>query len=221
MRMTGNISIISITAFSMLLATGSGCDKKRSSSGLAPASNWSAEQGAAPQPTAPGIATANPHGAAPGGDPHAGVDMTGAAPGGAPGAVDVTKMGLNSPDPARAINPDHVLEGTLEVDAKFAGNLKPGTAVFLVAKAAGPDGNPAGPPLAVQKLNLAGTSMPFTLTEADAMVAGTQLMGDVVLTARYDQDSDAISKQPGDLTGMLKVKVPGKSLKLVLNTVLP
>jgi hypothetical protein len=39
--------------------------------------------------------------------------------------------------------------------------------------------------------------------------------------ARYDQDSDAMSKQPGDVTGQLRVKIPAVNVKLALDTVLP
>jgi hypothetical protein len=42
-----------------------------------------------------------------------------------------------------------------------------------------------------------------------------------VITARYDQDGDAISKQPGDITGQLRVKVPAENVSLVLDNVLP
>jgi hypothetical protein len=42
-----------------------------------------------------------------------------------------------------------------------------------------------------------------------------------VITARYDQDSDAISKQPGDVTGIARVKVPATNVELKLDTVLP
>jgi hypothetical protein len=38
--------------------------------------------------------------------------------------------------------------------------------------------------------------------------------------ARYDQDSDAISKQPGDVTGQVKATIPSEKLVLVLDTVL-
>jgi hypothetical protein len=214
-----NAHFLSLFLVSVALAASTACEKKRSASGLAPASNWSANQPGAnvAPPTTPPVA-GNPHGAAPGGDPHAGVDMSGAP---AAGGVDVTKMGLSSPDPTRAINPNNVLAGTLEVDGKLAAGIKIGTPVFLVAKTAGPDGAPMGPPLAVQKIELTGASMAFKLTEENAMVAGTQLTGDVVVSARYDQDSDALSKQPGDITGLVRAKVPSTTLKLVLNTVLP
>ena len=49
------------------------------------------------------------------------------------------------------------------------------------------------------------------------MIAGTKLEGEVIISARYDQDHDAISKQPGDVAGTLKVKVPADNLVLVLD----
>jgi hypothetical protein len=157
-----------------------------------------------------------------GGDPHAGVDM-----GGGPsnphagGGTDVTKLGLAAPDPNRAIDPNHRVTGMISVDAKAKDRVKPGTAVFLIVKRAGPDGAPSGPPLAVDKLSWTDGGVPFELTDAHAMVAGTELAGDVVVLARYDQDSDALSKQPGDITGQIRLKIPAENVKLLLDTVIP
>jgi hypothetical protein len=93
--------------------------------------------------------------------------------------------------------------------------------VFLIVKRAGPDGAPSGPPLAVDKLAWASGGVPFSLTDAQAMVAGTELSGDVIVMARYDQDSDALSKEPGDITGQVRVTIPADNVKLQLDTVLP
>jgi hypothetical protein len=168
----------------------------------------------------------NPHaGLDMGGDPsnpHAGLDM-----GGDPsnpharGGTDVTKLGLAAPDPNRVIDPSHRVTGTIVVDAKAKDRVKPGTAVFLIVKRAGPDGAPSGPPLAVDKLSWTTDGMAFELTDAQAMVAGTELTGDVVVMARYDQDSDALSKEPGDITGQVRVKIPADNVKLQLDTILP
>jgi hypothetical protein len=157
-------------------------------------------------------------------DPHAGLDMTGEGGSDNPhagGGTDVTKLGLAAPDPDRPIDPSHRVTGTITIDPKAKAKLKPGTSVFLIVKRAGADGAPSGPPLAVDKLTWTGDGMPFELTEAQAMVAGTDLSGDVVVMARYDQDSDALSKQPGDVTGQVRVRIPADHVKLTLDTVLP
>jgi hypothetical protein len=212
------------TALIAVAALGaSACEKKKSTSGLAPATDWQAanpggsggtDPGAPPPMTNPhgaaGMDPNNPHGAMPpGGDPHGGM-----------GGTDVTKMGLPAPDPNRPINPNNVLSGSIEAGA-MADKLKAGTAVFLKVQVAGPDGAALGPPVAVEKLNWAGASIPFTLSEANAMIAGTQLTGNVVITARYDQDGDAISKQTGDVIGVVKATVPSKTLKITFDSVLP
>ncbi len=233
----------SITLFTILAALAACSGKK--SEGLPPAQEWSADQaGALPPPSAPTGSphSQNPHAAAMGGDPndpHAGVDMSGAGgvgdpgdpnnphagvdmnnPHGGAGGVDVAKMGLPAPDPNRKLDPSHHIKGTILIHPKAKDRVKDGTAVFLVAKQAGADGQPAGPPLAVEKLTWSKDAVPFEITEANAMIGGTQLTGDVIITAHYDQDGDAISKQPGDVTGQLHVKVPADDVKLYLDNVL-
>ena len=78
----------------------------------------------------------------------------------------------------------------------------------------------AGPPLAVDKLTWGSGDLPFEMTEKQAMIAGTELTGDVVVTARFDQDGDAISKQPGDVSGSVRVKIPADKVTLTLDDVL-
>jgi hypothetical protein len=217
-----------------------GCSKK-SQDGLPPASEWQKAPGAASAPAAPDPEEVLPHFTPPPGmtakesnphagldmadpsDPHAGLDMNGDGEPDNPhgGGTDVTKLGLAAPDPDRPIDPSHRVAGTITVDAKARDKVKPGTSVFLIVKRAGPDGAPSGPPLAVDKLTWTGDGMAFELTEAQAMVAGTDLSGDVVVMARYDQDSDALTRQPGDITGQIRVKIPAEHVKLTLDTVLP
>jgi hypothetical protein len=149
-----------------------------------------------------------------GADPHAGLDMGG-------GGVDVTQLGLPPPDPNRKIDPSRRVKGTIRLHPKVKDRVKANGPVFLVIRRAGTDGQPTGSPLAVEKLLWSGDALAFELTDANAMSGGTELAGDIVVMARYDQDSDAISKQPGDVTGQVRAKVPADKLELLLDTVLP
>lgn len=206
--------------------------KKDKPQGLPPAQEWSANTNTLPSAPAGGKnphAGANPHGGgdphaglnmgAPG-DPHAGLDMSGNNPHGGGGSPNVAAMGLPPPDPNRKIDPNHRVTGTIKVHAKAKDRVAAGGAIFVVVKKAGPDGAPMGPPLAVDKLTWQKDSLKFSMTEAQSMIAGTELTGDVVVTARYDQDSDAISKQPGDVVGSVRVKVPADNVTLTLDDVL-
>jgi hypothetical protein len=223
--------------FALLVATllAAGCSKK-SQDGLPPAQDWSGGQMAEAQPQ-PGAAKItgseaggmNPHaaggsmGGMPPGHPSTDPSLPPGHPpmeGTAPSGPDVTQMGLTPPDPNRKVDPSRRIRGVLKVDAKAKANVKAGGAVFLIVKKADANGAPSGPPLAVDKV-LYSDGLKFELTEAQAMVAGTELVGDVVVSARFDQDSDAISKQPGDVTGMVRVKVPADNVELKLDTVLP
>jgi hypothetical protein len=225
-----------------IIAVG-GCSKK-TQDGLPPATEWQASAESAPAspaaiphftpPPGMGGAKGNPHGGLDMSDPsnpHAGLDMGDPSnphagldmddPSNPHAGTDVTKLGLAAPDPDRTIDPSHRVAGTIVVDPKVKDRVKPGTSVFLIVKRAGPDGAPSGPPLAVDKLSWSNDGVPFELTDAQAMVAGTELTGDVVVMARYDQDSDALSKEPGDITGQVRVKIPAENVKLSLDTVLP
>jgi len=148
----------------------------------------------------------NPHA----GNPHAGG-----------GGVDVTQLGLPSPDPSRSIDASKRLKGRLRVSPETAAKMKPGGVIFLSVRKPDASGQPSGAPIAVARLDVGTWPLPFELTEANAMIRGTAFSGDVVVMARYDQDSDALSKQPGDVTGMVKTKIPADGLDLVLDTVLP
>jgi hypothetical protein len=137
------------------------------------------------------------------------------------GGTDVSKLNLPAPDPNRPIDPAHHIKGVIKIHPKAADRVKAGGAVFVVVKRADAAGQPTGTPLAVDKLTWQKDELAFEMTEKQAMIAGTQLTGDVVITARYDQDGDAISKQPGDIVGQMRVTIPADSVKLFLDQVLP
>lgn len=203
----------------------SACKKDSKSEGLPPAQEWTATPGNLPPATG---AAANPHANL---NPHAPANPHAANPNLPPdhppidnphgSGPDVAAMGLPPPDPNRPINPNNRVKGVIKVHAKAKDRVVPGGAVFITVRRAGPDGAPLpGPPVAVDKLTWSKDELAFEMTEKHAMIAGTELTGDVVVTARYDQDSDAISKQPGDVTGSVRVKVPADKVTLTLDEVL-
>ena len=52
------------------------------------------------------------------------------------------------------------------------------------------------------------------------MMAGTQLAGKVSVNFRVDKDGDAITKNPGDVTGTATATPPVDKLVVTLDTVL-
>jgi hypothetical protein len=119
-----------------------------------------------------------------------------------------------------AFDPKAVVNGVLRLDDKVKSKVAEGDVIFLVARGASPTGEP-GPVLAVKKLTASKWPLNFTLDARDAMVSGTKLHGKVIVTARVDKDGDAISKNPGDVTGSSRpVEVPAEKVVITLDTVL-
>jgi hypothetical protein len=76
---------------------------------------------------------------------------------------------------------------------------------------------------ATKQANISKDSFPlqYVVKQQDAMM-GAPLVGKITVSARIDQDGDAISKQPGDLVTDLSapVMVGENPVKLTLNKAL-
>ncbi len=126
-------------------------------------------------------------------------------------------------DPAAVpVDPNQVLEGTLEPSALLKDQIKPGDIVFLSAKTIDPaTGEPGRFPIAVERLDVTSSPIPFKLSGQNAMMPGTKFEGAVLITARVDRDGEARSRNPGDIEGTLKATIPQRGLKLALDTKVP
>jgi hypothetical protein len=219
----------SLLLFAVIAAVTTGCSRdKKNQDGLPPAQEWKQDgtgamvqmgKGTQPPPP-PGMAPqgGNPHGMA--NDPHAGLGIDPTDPHGGMGGTDVAQMGLPAPDPNRPIDPTRYVKGVIKIHEKAKGRAKTGIPLFIVVKRADAAGQPTGTALAVDKLTWAGADLTFELTEKQAMVGGTELTGDVIVTARYDQDGDALSKEAGDIVGQARVKLPADNVQIWLDTIL-
>ena len=228
-----------VTLLALVLVAIAGCDRKKSNNGLPPATDWQAPAGGPSGPTGPmpgpmaggGGASADPHAGVPGapplggggmGDPHAGVPGAPPLGGGGGGGVDVAQLGLPAPDPTRPLDPNKYLAGTIDAPADLRAKIPAGGALFISVRTRdAATGQGVGAPIAVDKLAASGSwPITFKLTEAQAMIGGTGFAGSVVVSVRYDQDSDAMSKQPGDVTGKADAAIPSAGVALILDTVL-
>lgn len=142
----------------------------------------------------------------------------------APPAAPAPSNDVVDPAPgAPPAPPDPIdgVAGTLSFPAALAATVPAGATVFLVARAADAEGKAVGMPLAVAKLTYDGAPIAFQLTSKDSLIDGAEpLSGEVVILARYDQDADARTKQPGDIIGQIRATVPAAGLALVLDDVL-
>ncbi len=100
------------------------------------------------------------------------------------------------------------ISGVIEVAPELAALVPSNATLYLIVRVAGRAG---GAPLAVQQVPVPSFPYRFEITERDAMVEGTPLIGELSVTARVDQDGDAFSTEPGDLSGETSPVVAGDS----------
>jgi hypothetical protein len=200
-----------VVAATFLLA--GACDKKPSPSSAPPATGLPPLDEQAAKPSAAGD---RPVHEPTGGNPHAGL------PAGHPsvpaGAGEPAAGGMEGATPGDIpFDPKSVIAGVLRLDDKTKAKVADGDTIFLVVRSAE---NP-GPPLAVKKLTAGKWPMTFTLDGRDAMVAGTKMTGKVVVQVRIDKDGDAMTKNPGDVTGVSRpLDPPADKVVVTLDTIL-
>ncbi len=136
------------------------------------------------------------------------------------GAESAPEAGAESAPAGDAPAAGGDITGTVTVAPALAGSLPSGGVLFLSAR---PGSAVSGPPMASVKLVPNGAGVPFSIGQKDVMMGGTFAAQPVTLQARWDQDGNAMTKQPGDLTGTLSAPVaPGTGgVSLVLDQKLP
>jgi hypothetical protein len=124
-----------------------------------------------------------------------------------------------APDPGPPIDGPYV-RGEIRVHPKAQSRAVVNGTVFVIVKRAIADGTPGGLPVAAAKL-VWTDPLPFTLTNEHALVPNDEPWGDVIVMARYDHDSDAMTKEPGDIVGTTRAHAPADGIVVVLDEVLP
>lgn len=198
------------------------CEKKSTTAappptGIPPLEGAAAEP-ATDRPAHQALGANNPH---MGPNPHAGTMPMGQL-GQMPPGHPAVGGGEGSPGEAQAtpgdipFDPKTVIAGKLQVDDKVKSKVAAGDVIYLVARSA-----EGGPALAVKRLVVGAWPLAFSLDSRDAMMAGTAMKGKIVVSARVDKDGDAMTKNPGDVTGQTKpLEPPQKDVTLMLDSVL-
>jgi cytochrome c-type biogenesis protein CcmH len=109
-----------------------------------------------------------------------------------------------SPTPATASPGQAIVTGTITIADALKDKVPANATLFIVAR---PEGM-GGPPALVKRV--AGATYPyaFRLAADDVMVQGAPVPEKLKVSARVDQDGDAMSRTPGDLSGAAKMAVP-------------
>lgn len=111
-----------------------------------------------------------------------------------------------------------VVNGNVTLADGVKDKVQAGSVLFVYARKAGMD---KGPPLATAKFPADSFPVKFELSQANVMLQGLSFEGDINLSARLDNDGNPMTKNPGDLVGVLpNVKVGAENLTLELGEVL-
>jgi hypothetical protein len=105
------------------------------------------------------------------------------------------------------------VSGVIRIDPEMEKNLPDNWKLFLFARQAGVE---RGPPLAVKLLESIEFPYTFTLGQESVMMPGSVFEGEMILTARIDQDGDARSS-PDDLEGILTVTAGDNKVDLIID----
>lgn len=104
-----------------------------------------------------------------------------------------------------AVPAGQAVSGMLTLDPSLNGKVRTPAVVFVIAR---PEGQTAGPPAAVARLNVTSFPAPFTISSANSMM-GTPLPPKMRLDVRIDSDGDVTTKT-GDPTGFADSLAVGK-----------
>ena len=121
---------------------------------------------------------------------------------------------------ADVADPGSSITGSIVLSPAIAKVRPKGGTLYLVARR--PSDNPSarGTLIAVKKLPATTFPLPFSLTAGDMPFQNGPFEGDLVLTARIDQDGDPLTYEKGDVFGKLpKVSVGSHEVKLALDQV--
>ena len=143
------------------------------------------------------------------------------APAAAPSAPAAAMPAAAAPAEAPAAeSPGASITGSIVLAPAVAKARPKGGTLYLVARRISDNPTARGTLIAVRKLPATKFPLPFSLSAADMPFQNGPFDGDLVLTARIDQDGDPLTHEKGDVYGSLpKVPVGSHGVKLALDQV--
>jgi cytochrome c-type biogenesis protein CcmH len=100
------------------------------------------------------------------------------------------------------------VSGTITLAPDLEKKVPAGAILFLIARS----GAGGGPPLAVKRIESPTFPLAFTLGPDDRMIQQMPFEGPLQLSARLDADGNAMTREPGDLSGQTpEMHQPGES----------
>lgn len=91
------------------------------------------------------------------------------------------------------------IEGVIELAIELAAERPAGAVLFVIAR---PQGSQGGPPLAVLRIPNPDFPLEFSIGPEDVMIPSMQFVGPISLSARLDEDGNAMTRGAGDISSV-------------------
>jgi len=108
------------------------------------------------------------------------------------------------------------IEGVIDLAAEFATTRPTGGVLFVIARSQGARG---GPPLAVLRIPSPDFPLEFSIGPENVMIPSLQFAGPISLSARLDEDGNAMTRGAGDISSATEESLsPGETgIKILLS----
>lgn len=113
------------------------------------------------------------------------------------------------------------IAGTITIYSKVKADVGPNAALFIIARR---PGGAAGPPLAVSKIDKPSFPLSYSLGQENVMIQGTPFAGKIDISARLDQDGNAMTREAGNVLGEYRknpIEVGSQNVDIVLDQLAP
>jgi tetratricopeptide (TPR) repeat protein len=133
--------------------------------------------------------------------------------------VELASLEKKSPGKKPETAGSERIRGSVSLAPNLKSKIDGKAVLFIIARAGN---SPAGPPLAVIRIDRPAFPVAFSLGADHVMIRGTEFAGKVALSARLDQDGNPATSEAGDLTGKYKqnpVAVGSQKIDIVLDRV--
>jgi hypothetical protein len=108
------------------------------------------------------------------------------------------------------------IEGVIDLAVELAAERPAGAVLFVIAR---PQGSRGGPPLAVLRIPNPDFPLEFSIGPEDVMIPSMQFVGPISLSARLDEDGNAMTRGAGDISSVTAEPLePGETgIEIVLS----
>lgn len=130
------------------------------------------------------------------------------------------KQAVKKAEASPTVSQPQQINGVVSIDPKLKEKINNRAVLFIIVRSGNTS---AGPPLAVKRIDQPSFPLNYSIGPQDVMTPGVSLSGEVFISARLDQDGNAMTREAGNLAGEYRknpAKVGAQKVEIVLDRVM-